>query len=106
MSAAASAVEEVLDLCVSDCAWCGPARPSPALRWFILTLTLGTWATGGHGATFHFIRRTAAAGDQGFWSRVFFTFIALIFTVLGVKAYIEVKMEEFECIALAIDQSF
>ena len=43
---------------------------------------------------------------QGFWSRVFFTFIALIFTVLGVKAYIEVKMEEFECTALAKDQNF
>ena len=79
---------------------------SPINRFAAQTLTLGTWATGGHGATFHFIRRTAAAGDQGFWSRVFFTFIALIFTVFRVKAYIEVKMEEFECTALAKDQSF
>ena len=45
-------------------------------------------------------------GTRAFGVEFFFTFIALIFTVLGVKAYIEVKMEEFECIALAIDQSF
>ena len=73
----------------------GAAQPSPALRWS--TLTLG--AAGQLGVTGPLFISYGAQLQQG--TRAFrvelfiFTLIALIFTVFRVKAYIEVKMEEF-----------
>ena len=104
MSAAAAAVEEVLDLCVSDYAWCSPAQPAqpspaqpgPALRWS--TLTLG--AAGQLGVTGPLFISYGAQLQQAtraFRVEFFIFYIDRIDILSGfrVKDYIEVKMDEF-----------